>query len=51
MQKNSHMGTAKVEIAQVNAVDPNEVLAKQAELKKLLKLLLLRKNWIYSYSL
>lgn len=27
------MGMAKVEIAQVNAVDPNEVLAKQAELE------------------
>jgi manganese-dependent inorganic pyrophosphatase len=31
--KEFSMGMAKVEIAQVNAVDPNEVLAKQAELE------------------
>ena len=31
--KEFSMGTAKVEIAQVNAVDPNEVLAKQSEIE------------------
>ena len=38
------MGNAKVEIAQVNAVDPNEVLASQAELEAAIEAVIAEKE-------
>ncbi|RKO62697.1 manganese-dependent inorganic pyrophosphatase [Caldibacillus debilis] len=42
--KEFHMGGYHVEIAQVNTVDPNEVLAKKAELEKAIESVIKRKG-------
>jgi len=42
--KEFNMGTAKVEIAQVNAVDTNDVLSRQAELEEAIQGIIAEKN-------
>ena len=48
--KEFQMGGAKVEIAQVNAVDTNDVLSRQAELEDAIQAIIADKTWTCSSS-
>ena len=49
--KEFEMGNYKVVIAQVNAVDTNDVLSRQKEIEESLRSKFLTDNLIYSYLL